>query len=133
MATYDAEANRRLTDIVSRGGSWWVGVSSTLPTEDPGSITEVTDVARVQLPLDGAGSWVLPVTDRAVTPPDDVVFAAAIADYSVQGYAVWSAATGGDLLTAARLASTDDALGVYVPAGSTFRIPADALVLYHDE
>lgn len=132
MPTYDAEANRRLTDIVSRGGSWWVGLTSTLPTSDPGSITEVTAVSRVQIALNGGTSWVLPVTDRSVTPAADVTFAPAASDYSVQGYAVWSASTGGDLLCSARLSSTDDALGVGVPAGSTFILPSDAVVLYHD-
>lgn len=132
MPTYDVEANRRLTDIVSRGGSWWVGVTTTLPTSDPASITE-GPVARVQLRLDGAGSWVLPVTDRAVTPAADVVFEVTAADYSVQGYAVWDASTGGRLLCAARLSSTDDRLGVFVPAGSTFRLPADSVVLHHDQ
>lgn len=131
MPTYDAEANARLTDIVSRGGSYWVGVTSTLPTGDPGSITE-GPVARVELPLDGGGSWDVPATARTVTPLNDVVFAPVGADYSVQGYAIWSAATGGDLLCSARLSSTDDALGVFVPAGSTFRLPADSLILYHD-
>lgn len=132
MPTYDTEANRRLTDIVSRGGSWWVGVTSTLPTSDPASITEVTSVARVQLPLDGASSWALPVADRAVTPLDDIAFDPVAEDYSVQGYAVWDAANGGNLRCAARLSSTDDRLGVFVPAGSGFVLPADSLVLYHD-
>lgn len=133
MPTYDTEANRRLTDIVSRGGSWWVGLTSTLPTEDPGSITEVTEVTRVELPLDGGTSWVLPVTDRSVTPINDVAFAPAAVDYSVQGYAVWSASAGGDLLCSARLSSSDDALGVFVPAGATFVLPSDSVILYHDE
>ena len=133
MPTYDTEANRRLTDIVSRGGSWWVGLTSTLPTSDPGSITEVTEVARVQLSLDGATSWDLPVTDRAVSPLNDVVFPAVSGDYSVQGYAMWDASAGGNLRCSARLSSTDDALGVFVPAGSVFRIPADSFVLYHDQ
>lgn len=132
MPTYDHEANKRLTDIVSRGGSYWVGLTSSLPTDEADSVTEVTAVSRVELPLDGATTWVLPVTDRSVTPQDDVTFDPVIDDYSVQGFAVWDASTGGNLLCSARLSSTDDALGVFVPAGSTFRLPADALVLYHD-
>lgn len=133
MPTYDTEANLRLTDIVSRGGTYWVGLTSTLPTSDPTSITEVTAVTRQALALNGATTWVLPVTDRSVSPIADVVFAAAAADYSVQGYAVWDASTAGNLLCSARLSSTDDALGVFVPAGSAFRLPADSLILYHDE
>lgn len=131
MPTYDAEANRRLTDIVSRGGSWWVGVTTTLPGPDPSTITE-GPVARVEIPLNGAASWVLPATSRAVSPVADVSFAPVGTDFSVQGYAVWDAATGGTLLCSARLASVTDPDGALVPAGASFRLPADSLVLTHD-
>ena len=53
------EANERLDAVVSRGGSWWVGWSTTLPDEvySPESITLIPGLALVELPRDGAATW----------------------------------------------------------------------------
>lgn len=126
-AAAEVESNRVLDAAVSDGGSWWVGVSSSVPELEDGALVNVTDVGLPlqELPRDGAGSWA-PASARRVQPLAGFTWASSPVSFLPVARVFWD---GPDPATAtpvrwARLGATP-----VVPVGVSFILPAESCAL----
>jgi hypothetical protein len=107
---------------VTAGGSWTVGLSSTVPYLDTdGTYTGITDVTtldddRVTIARSG-GSWDAPA-GRAIVPAADLDFGDATADFT---WAAWVLYDGSDAVLSGRMSDAPlvrDGTGVVLPRTS---------------
>jgi len=123
VSVSDTEANSNLDSIVSAGGSYWVGLSLTVPDDDlsAGSI-EDSGLALVELPRNGATTWEA-ATDRSVQPKADLDMGTATEDFVPAARVFYADSAGSTPLRSAKV--TD----MTVTAGSHVTIPAEALAI----
>lgn len=107
---------------VTAGGSWTVGLSSTVPYLDTdGTYTGITDVTtldddRVTIARDDA-SWDAPA-GRSIIPAADLSFGDATADFT---WAAWVLYDGSDAILSGRMSDSPlvrDGTGVVLPRQS---------------
>lgn len=123
MSVSDAEANANLNSIVNAGGSYWVGLSLTVPDDalSPASI-EDSGLPLVQLPRNGATTWEA-AADRTVQPLAALDLGVATVDLVPAARVFYADSAGTTPLRSARV--TD----MTVAAGSHVIIPPEALAI----
>lgn len=121
MQPADVLANEMLTLLVDAGGTWDVGLSSTMPTLTSGGLTNVTDVADVPhgtVDRDAA-DWDLTTDPRAAA----VVVHLGLADADVSPVA-WVLYDGSTAVHAGRLSGGPTSW----PEGTDISVPVQLRV-----
>jgi hypothetical protein len=136
MAGGKARAASDATLALETGASRWLALLTTLPTTEAGvSLVEVSDTGYVRVAVTAVTDWGAVTTaadnlTRQVSISAAKSFVAAVAGYTVKGWALYDAASAGTLRRWGPLVDGSGvplAAGQAVASGSTFSFAANTV------